>query len=674
MNPSSSSGHLGRERPSIRGSSLGLVAGFAALLSLMAFLAWLGLNQIESDQRRLERIVNDHLAKIELASQMRTAARERTIIMQRMLLVDDPFLRDDLWMGFMALASDFIKARSHLMDMDLTPREQALLDRQSEMTRYAVPLQERVVELVAEDQPQQASVLLRAEANEAQDAVLEVLGELYELQRTSAQAAVAEAKANQRKARVVIVLISTLALLIGISIALVVVVTAYRAGRERDFLATHDALTGLPNRLLLHDRIERELVRAERGGYLTGLMFLDLDRFKVVNDTLGHSVGDRLLQAVAERLRECTRDSDTIARLGGDEFVVLVEQAHTEADFVRVAEKIIAAMGAPIAVDGHELYATTSIGISVYPSDGRGAFELLKHADTAMYHAKESGRNNFQFYSAYMSETVSQRLGFESSLRRALERDELRLDYQPIVEVASGRVIGAEALLRWEHAEYPELTPARFIPMLEETGLVVPVGEWVLRTACREANQLRRVTPHRPFRLAVNVSGRQLATPGFVSAVEESLREAGLKAGELELEITEGFLSSGDQTTLETLERLETLGVQLAIDDFGTGYSSLARLKELSIDRIKIDRSFIEDLTESLDDASIVSAILAMAHSLDIEVVAEGVERAAQLDILRRWGCHAVQGHLFSPAVSIEELTGIARRGYGALTRRRAEA
>lgn len=659
---------------SIRRSSLGLIAGFAALLFLMAFLAWVGLAEIDTDQRRLDRIVNNHMAKIELASRMRTAARERTVLMQRMLLVQDPFEQDELWMKFKAHAGDFIQARSRLVEMELTPQEQELLRRQGQLTGYAVPLQERVVALVAQQQPEQASALLRAEANSAQDAVLEILAELYELQRQSAQAAVEEATSNQRRARVIIIVLSVLALLIGISVALVVIVRTYRAGREREFLATHDALTDLPNRLLLHDRIERELLRAERGGYLTGIMFLDLDRFKVVNDTLGHAVGDRLLQLVASRLRECTRGTDTVARLGGDEFVVLVEQAHSEADFVRVAQKIVGALKAPMEIEGQKLYVTTSIGISVYPSDGRCTFDLLKHADVAMYHAKDNGRNNYQFYSSFMSETVSQRLSFESNMRRALERDELKLHYQPIVEIASGRIVGAEALLRWDHPDQLDVSPAQFVPLLEETGLIVPVGEWVLRTACREMNKLRRLSPHQPFRLSVNVSGRQLSSAQFATVVEESLRESGLRANRLELELTEGFLSCEGEETLDTVDRLTAMGVRLAIDDFGTGYSSLARLKQFSIDRIKIDRSFIHDISASVDDASIVSAILAMARNLDIEVVAEGVEDIAQLDMLRRWGCPAVQGHLFSPALPIEQLAQMTRRGFGHLTQRRMKA
>lgn len=665
---------LGGKTRSIRGSSVGLIAGFAALLFLMAFLAWVGLAQIDSDQRRLDRIVNNHLAKIELASQMRVPARERTVLMQRMLLADDPFELDALQMEFQRQAGEFIRARNSLLEMELTPRERDLLRRQSELTRYAVQLQERVVELVVGKQPERASLLLRSEAIPAQDAVLEVLAELYQLQRRSTQAAVDEATANQRKSRVMIIAVSVLALLIGITVAAVVIVRAYRAGREREFLATHDALTGLPNRLLLHDRIEGELLRAERAGYLAGVMFLDLDRFKIVNDTLGHTAGDRLLQVVAERLRECIRGTDTVARLGGDEFVVLVEQAHGVADFVRVAEKILGSLNAPVRVDGQELYATASIGISVYPSDGRGTFELLQHADSAMYHAKERGRNNYQFYSAFMGETVSQRLGFESNMRRALERDELSLHYQPIIETRSGSVIGAEALLRWDHPDGCGIAPVEIVHLLEETGLIVPVGEWVLRTACQEMNKLRLSNPLRPFRLSVNVSARQLSSPGFASAIEQSLHDAGLKAESLELEIAEGFLSSEGDTALDTIDSLSSLGVRLAIDDFGTGYSSLARLKQLSVHRIKIDRSFIHDLAESLDGASIVSAILAMGQNLDIDVVAEGVEQARQLELLKRWGCPAVQGHLFSPAVPVDDLAKLTRLGFGQLVRRPLEA
>lgn len=427
------------------------------------------------------------------------------------------------------------------------------------------------------------------------------------------------------------------------------------------YLAHHDALTGLPNRVLFLDRLHQALLRAQRHEQLVGVMFLDLDRFKYINDTLGHHVGDAFLQSMATRLQSCIRQGDTVARLGGDEFAVLLEDiAHAE-DVSAVAGKILAAFAQPFDVRAHELFITASIGISLYPGDGSDAATLLKNADAAMYRAKDLGKNNYQYYSADLGAQAFERLTLETSLRRALERQEFVLHYQPQVELASGRIIGVEALVRWQHPEFGMLSPAQFIPVAEETGAIVALGEWVARTAMAQVRAWREAGLGRP-RVAVNVSGRQFSEAGFIDTVKRLLAETGLEASALELEITESVIMKNAEVTIERLRALHAMGVRFAIDDFGTGYSSLAYLRRFPIHALKIDKTFIRDLTEDSGDAEIVKTIIGMARGLKLVVIAEGVETREQLVFLQAHACHAVQGYLYSRPVSPERMAELLRQ------------
>ena len=410
-------------------------------------------------------------------------------------------------------------------------------------------------------------------------------------------------------------------------------------------MAHHDALTGLPNRTLLTDRVEQAVARAARSGNKVALLFLDLDRFKNVNDSLGHGVGDQLLQAVASRLGSCLRQEDTAARLGGDEFIISLPEVADSAEAARVATRILAELARPFDISGHQLPAEVSIGISVYPDDGDSAQTLLRNADTAMYHAKESGRGNYQFFSAQMNERVSRRLSTETSMRRALDRGEFALHYQPLIELASGATSGAEALLRWPQADQRMISPADFIPVAEDTGLIVPLGEWVLREACTQAQAWQALRPG--LRIAVNLSPRQFRQKHLTATIEQVLRETGLAPQLLELELTEGMLMHHAEDTVRTLAQLHEMGVHLAIDDFGTGYSSLSYLKRFPLHALKIDRSFVKDLESDPDDAAIVTAIIAMARSLNLRVVAEGVETVGQAQFLRGLACDLAQGFHF---------------------------
>ncbi|MBI3547158.1 MAG: EAL domain-containing protein [Gammaproteobacteria bacterium] len=432
-------------------------------------------------------------------------------------------------------------------------------------------------------------------------------------------------------------------------------ITERMQAQERlQYLAYHDVLTTLPNRVLFMDRLEQALARAPRRARQLAVIFLDLDRFKVINDTLGHDFGDRLLQVLAERLGSCVREGDTVARVGGDEFAILLDDMASNDDVVFVARKIIEVFAKPLNVYQRELFVTTSVGISVFPNDGEDAKSLLKNADTAMYRAKEAGRNTYQFYSADMSVKAVERLTLETGLRRSLERNELVLHYQPLVDLKSGRIIAAEALLRWQHPQLGLVQPAEFIPLLEETGMIVAIGEWVMRQACHQAYAWQQQTK-RPLRVTVNLSARQFSEPNLSAHVTQMLQETRLDPTLLEFEITESILMQHAASTIETLLRLGGLGCRFAIDDFGTGYSSLAYLKRFPIHVLKIDRSFVRDIPGDNDDAAIVSTIIAMAHNLKLQVIAEGVETEQQLAFLRASGCDAMQGYLFSRPVPAEE-------------------
>jgi diguanylate cyclase (GGDEF)-like protein/PAS domain S-box-containing protein len=440
-------------------------------------------------------------------------------------------------------------------------------------------------------------------------------------------------------------------------------VSAARATTLRmSYLAQHDSLTGLPNRILLNDRLTEAMALAHRYQRQLAVLFLDVDRFKYINDTLGHVIGDRLLQSIARRLLGCVRTSDTVSRQGGDEFVILLPEVTHAEDATVCADKILDILRSPHRVDEHDLHVTASIGIVTYPDDGTDAETLMKHADFAMYHAKDSGRDNRQFFKRDLNLRALERRTLENGLRYALEREELMLHYQPKINLETGDIVGVEALIRWLHPDLGLVSPAEFIPIAEECGLMVPIGQWVLGQACHQAQAWQDIG-FAPIRIAVNISAVELRAKDFLKRVGVILAETGLEPRFLELELTETFLVQDSTATLAVLQDLKQLGLNLALDDFGTGYSSLNHLKRFPIDTLKIDRSFVRTITTNSDDASIVCAVISMGKNLHMRVVAEGVESQAQLSFLQDRECPFGQGYYFSQPLTGQACTQLLRRG-----------
>ncbi|HEV8647520.1 MAG TPA: EAL domain-containing protein [Burkholderiales bacterium] len=436
-------------------------------------------------------------------------------------------------------------------------------------------------------------------------------------------------------------------------------ITARKESEERTrFLADHDELTGLPNRSLFKQSLAQAVQRAGRSGKFLSVLFLDLDRFKNINDSLGHETGDQVLRAVAQRLSGCVRQVDVVSRFGGDEFAVLIEGLTAEDQAGAVARKIVDALAKPLILAGRQYRPGASIGISTYPSDGRDVLSLQKNADIAMYRAKEEGRGTFKFYSEQLNTHSIQRLEFESNLNGALNNREFVLYYQPKVDLASGRIAGVEALIRWVSPQFGFVSPAEFIAIAEETGLIVPMGRWVVQTACVQ-NRAWQKGGLPPLRIAVNISARQMADKGLVDFIVDSMTRTGLTAESLELEITESAVMSNQDHAEKMLNQLKAIGFHLTMDDFGTGYSSLAYLKRFPFDSVKIDQSFVRGIPANRDDCAIVEAIIAMAHSLELKVVAEGVETQEQSEFLRKLGCDQIQGYVFSKPIPSAEIVGL---------------
>jgi diguanylate cyclase (GGDEF)-like protein/PAS domain S-box-containing protein len=443
----------------------------------------------------------------------------------------------------------------------------------------------------------------------------------------------------------------------GVVLGITDVTDTHKMMRQMAYQATHDLLTGLPNRSLLYDRLTQIIARAGEQKTMAAVFFIDLDQFKKVNDQIGHYGGDQLLKKVGERLQTCCSRDGILAHLGSDKFVIALNQVSDAKNAARSADGLLRALEAPFSMGGQDVYITCSIGICLYPKDGNDVDELLKNADTAMCRAKECGRNFYRFFSGSMNDRIQERLDIEQKLREALAGDELEIYYQPQVRARDGRLVGAESLLRWRNSEYGPISPARFIPVAEDCGLILPIGEWVLKTVCRQAKGWQNVGLP-PLRVAVNLSSKQFLYGDIYNIVHRSLKETGLDPACLELEITESLIMEDLVQSTELLKELKQLGIRVSIDDFGTGYSSLSYLKHFPVDQLKIDQSFVHDIADKPGDEAITLAIITMAHGLGLGVIAEGVENQAQLSILQHQKCDEIQGYFFSRPLSVEQMTG----------------
>ena len=642
---------------------LALLAGFITQLLLILFVTAIGLKQLAATTDNLDQVVDVHMRKQNLTKSMVIAARERTMIMLMLPRIDDPFDRDALLMQFNLNGSRFVIARDAFRNLPLNPREQELVALQALKTRFAQPIQDQVIDLFSANFSKDAVDLVLNQAIPAQNDVMAVLSQLDAETQRVALAASHKANHDQKVAHHWMLALSGIALLVGVLVAAFVLHYTSRVGRERERLATEDTLTGLPNRMLFMDRLEQSIIRAKRHDTLVGVMFVDMDRFKRVNDTLGHASGDQLICEVARRLRATARAEDIVARLGGDEFVVVVSDVVEIRHILQVVEKMLAAVAAPCRIAERELFCSCSIGISVYPNDGGDADSLLKNADTAMYHAKGGGKNRFQLYDPAMNAMAEERLALETDLHYALERNEFVFYYQPQVNLDTGRIPAVEALIRWNHPTKGMLAPGVFLEMLEETGAIVSVGRKLLESACRQTASWH-ATGYPDLSLAINLSSKEFWHEGLIPTISAALDASGLPPRALEIELTEGIFMEDMNTAVRRIHELKALGVSVAVDDFGTGYSSLAHLKRFPLDVLKIDRYFVKDVHTAPVNEALISSILALSKGLNLGTVAEGVETEAQLASLRTLGCQVMQGHLFSPPVPAEKIITLLGRDW----------
>lgn len=638
----------------------GLLLAFLLLLLLIVFVTGIGYQQIEAAHARLQAISELHVKKLDLTKRMHMLASQRTLLLQKVILMADPFERDALRLTFDRLGTEFGLARGELRTLELSADERRELERQARITREALPIQQQVLDLAQADRMQEAAAVLMEHVVPLQERILATLAALDHLSRKQAMLATEQAKHEGAQAGMWMLGLSAAALLLGAVVAGIVFRQASRASRDREYLALHDALTGLPNRRLFFDRLGLAIAKAQRDGKRLGVMFIDLDNFKPVNDSLGHAAGDALLRAVSERLRATVRAQDTVARVGGDEFVVLVGDISHSDELFRLAERILDNLSKPFTILGREVYAGCSIGISSYPEDGTTPEALCKCADIAMYQAKQAGRGCFRLYDPEMNRLATEHLELETALRQALERDEFELVYQPQIDVTSGALYGMEALLRWRHPQRGLLTPAQFLPVAEQSDLILHIGRRSLLKACEQCRGWL-AQGYGELKVAVNLSSREFWRGDIVGSVREALEQTGLPPRLLQLELTEGILMENVETAAARVRELKALGVMIAVDDFGTGYASLAHLVRFPIDVLKVDRYFVQDIDQHLTDRAIVCAILALAESLQLDVVAEGVERAPQIDLLRGLGCHLFQGYYVSRPLAPVELSAWLR-------------
>ncbi len=641
----SSSQHIGM------GARIGV--GFIIVLTLMVALSAIGLRYVADANQRLKQIALINNVKIELATEMHSTLRERALSMHTLPILDDPFDKDAEIQRFNIQGVLYIQAREKLEHMPLNPRESDILKQIRELTRDAHPEVQALVEMaIFSNNEQEVFARIRKVAMPAQRDIAAQVSALLELQRSQTEVAVENAEISYGRVRNLMTALGTAALLIGLLITGFVIRRVSFQAKQLADQAMFDPLTGLANRCLLHDRLEQEIELSKREHKSFGVVLMDLDRFKEVNDTLGHNVGDELLREVGRRLKETVRAEDTVARLGGDEYVVLIHNLDPKgASFI--ANKVLAALDKPFHWQNQSIDIGASPGLAFYPSQCDDASGLLRCADIAMYVAKRSG-NGYALYSQDQDRTSRGDLSLKSELREAIQSNQLCLHYQRQIDHRSGRIVGLEALVRWNHPHRGFLPPDTFIPLAEDAGLIGPLSRWVLKAAL---DQL--VTLHQRgylLKMAVNLSARNLHDMELPATVSRLLADSGINPKYLTLEITESAVMSNPSDGLIILTALDKMGVSLAIDDFGTGYSSLAYLKRLPVDELKIDKSFVTEMEENDNDAVIVRSTIDLAHNLGLKVTAEGVETQDAWDTLSILGCDQSQGYFMGRPMSDEKL------------------
>ncbi|MBT9613506.1 MAG: EAL domain-containing protein [Burkholderiales bacterium] len=631
--------------------------GFVVVLALMVALSAIGLRYVAEANQRLKDIAQDNNVKTELATVMHSTLRERALAMHALPILADPFEKDEEIQRFNSQGAQYIDARNRLERMSLSPKENEILalirELTRELTREAQPVVQSVVEMsIFNDNQAEIFERIRSVAMPRQRAIADQVSALLDLQRQQTATAVHNAEISYARVRNLMLGLGSAALLMGMTIAGLVSQRVARQAKQLAAQAMHDPLTGLANRSLLHDRIEHEIELSKRSNTSFGVVLMDLDRFKEVNDTLGHDVGDELLREVGRRLKETVRAEDTVARLGGDEYVVLIHNLDQKG-VPSIANKVLAALDKPFHWQNQSIDIGASLGVSMYPSQCADASGLLRCADIAMYVAKRSGKDYAQ-YAPDQDRTNRGDLSLKSELREAIQSDQLSLHYQPQIDHRSRCVVGLEALLRWNHPQRGFLAPDTFIPLAEEAGLIGPLTHWVLRTALTQLKALHE--QGHLLTMAVNLSARNLHDMKLPASVHALLTESGVSPVHLTLEITESAVMANPSDGLAILTELDRMGVTLAIDDFGTGYSSLAYLKRLPVDELKIDKSFVMDMDEDENDAVIVRSTIDLAHNLGLKVTAEGVETQDAWNMLEILGCDCSQGYFMGRPMPVEKL------------------
>lgn len=631
---------------------IGIVLGFILTIALMLALTGLSLNHMHRADARLKNIVEKNNVKTAMAQIMQRSLRERALSMYVMGILTDDFIKDEEYQRFTSYGSEYRRAREVLAGLAISPEEKKVFSRIADLTREAQSEAEKVMEMGLQGNNPQIFDHIRSQTMPKQRLLREQVDTLISLQQSSTEAAVKEAEFSSSNARHVMLLLGGLASVLTILIATYVSKRATKQNKILEYQALHDELTGLPNRTLFLDRLEQTIKRAQREGISFAIILMDLDRFKDVNDTLGHNIGDLLLQEVGQRLRVTVRSCDTVARLGGDEYVIILESLF-KPYVQRVAEKILKALDCPFLLDGQAVDINASMGIARFPDHGNDAVTLTRRADVAMYVAKHE-RSGYAIYTEAQEHGSRADLTLKSELRQAIEHSELMLYYQPKINHATGKVMGVEALVRWQHPKHGFLGPDHFIRAAEQTGLIGPLTRWVLDQAVLQCAALHQAGMN--ISVAVNLSTRNLRDKQLPSEIASLLASANVDARCLVLEITESAVMDDPAFALEILNQLDQMGISLAIDDFGTGYSSLAYLSKLPADEIKIDKSFVLDMLNDEHAAVIVRSTIDLGHNLGLKVVAEGVETLEVWNTLTQWGCDTAQGYYMSKPLAADKL------------------